>query len=264
MKKYLVIGNPINHSLSPKLHKYWFKKNNVNADYDKKRLNKDDLKSLIFKIRNNEINGVNVTVPFKKEIIPHLDELTPEARGTTSVNTIYNKGDKIIGHNTDILGFETAIKDVKYNLFGKKVLILGAGGVVPSVIFALRKMKASKIILSNRTKSKAEDLKKLFNDLEVIDWGQVPVFDMIINATSLGLEPRDKIDLDFSKVEKGKFFYDIIYNPPQTNFLKTAQELGMITENGEKMFIHQAAEAFRIWHGSKPEINEELNKLLTT
>ena len=101
----------------------------------------------------------------------------------------------------------------------------------------------------------------MFNNLEVVDWGEIPYFDMIINATSLGLSDKDKINLDFSNV-KGKFFYDVIYNPKETNFLKFAKLMGNKVENGKKMFIHQAAAAFKIWHGVKPEINEETNKLL--
>ncbi len=261
MKKFLVIGNPINHSLSPQLHNYWIKKNNINGIYNKEKLDSNDLKNLILRIRSKEINGINVTVPFKKEIILHCDELSLEAQSTQSVNTIYLDNSKIIGHNTDINGFELGVKDTKYNVSGKKILILGAGGVVSSIIFALNRMGASKITVSNRTKIKAEALKDLFNNLEVVDWGEIPYFDMIINATSLGLSDKDKINLDFSNV-KGKFFYDVIYNPKETNFLKFAKLMGNKVENGKKMFIHQAAAAFKIWHGVKPEINEETNKLL--
>ena len=144
-KKFLVIGNPIEHSLSPKIHNYWIKKNNIDAVYDKQKLSNDNLKNLILKIKNKEINGVNVTVPFKKEVISYLDKLSPEAEGTQSVNTICLDDNKIIGHNTDIAGFELAIKETKYDVVEKKILILGAGGVVPSIIFALNKMKASQL-----------------------------------------------------------------------------------------------------------------------
>mgnify|MGYP001218517263 FL=1 len=144
----------------------------------------------------------------------------------------------------------------------KKILILGAGGVVPSIIFALNKMKASEIIISNRTRTKAENLKKIFKNIKTVEWGEVPDFDLIINATSIGLNQKDKLNLNFSKTKKGKFFYDVIYNPKETNFLKTGQMLGNKTENGKKMFINQAAEAFRIWHGIDPEIDNEVNELL--
>jgi len=263
MKKYLVIGNPIEHSLSPKLHNYWIKENNINAVYEKNKLDQTDLQNIVSEVRKEKINGINVTVPFKKSIIPFLDELSLEAAETQSVNTIYLNNNKIIGHNTDIAGFELSIKKIKYDIGGKKVLILGAGGVVPSIILALYRMKASKITLSNRTKEKAENLKNLFNDLVVVDWGDISDFDMIINATSVGINKDDKMDLDFFKIGNNKFFYDVVYNPNETNFLKMGKRLGNRTENGKMMFIYQAHQAFTIWHKLMPEINDDVIKIVT-
>ena len=262
MKKFLVIGNPIEHSLSPKLHNYWIKHNDIDAIYEKQKLNEDELGQIISQVKDKKISGVNVTVPFKKKIIKHLDELSFEAQNTQSVNTIYLKNNKVIGHNTDIYGFETSIKKSEYNLNNKEVLILGAGGVVPSIIFALIKMKVSKIKICNRTKEKAEDLKKLYKDIEIIEWGEVSNFDMIINATSLGLKKEGDLNLDFLSISRNKFFYDVIYNPRETNFLKTGKKLGNRTLNGKLMFIYQALSAFNIWHNQKPEINENVIKLL--
>ena len=262
MKKFLVIGNPIEHSLSPILHNYWIKNNGIDAIYEKQKLNEDELEQLILQVKEKKINGINVTVPFKKAIIPFLDELSTEAESTRSVNTIYLKDNRVIGHNTDIFGFETSIKKSRYNLSDKEVLILGAGGVVPSIIFALNKMKISKIKISNRTKEKAENIKTVFKNIEIIEWGEVPNFDMIINATSIGLKRDDKMNLDFSLISKNKFFYDVIYNPKETNFLKTGQSLGNMTLNGKLMFIYQALSAFKIWHGLEPDVNENVTKLL--
>ena len=262
MKKFLVIGNPIEHSLSPKLHNYWIKNNNINAIYEKQKLNKDQLEEFISQVKDNKINGINVTVPFKKMVIPYLDELSTEAQSTQSVNTIYKKDNKVIGHNTDIFGFTASIEKTKYNINNKEALILGAGGVVPSIIFSLIKMKVSKIKISNRTKEKAENLKKLFKDIEVIKWGEISNFDMIINATSLGLKEEDNLNFDFSSISGDKFFYDVIYNPSETNFLKMGRELGNKTLNGKLMFIYQAISAFKIWHKKTPEINEKVIKLL--
>ncbi len=262
MKKYLVIGNPISHSLSPKLHNYWLKQNKINGVYDKEQLFGDDLKDFVLRIKENKINGANITVPFKKDIIPYLDKLTLEAERTQSVNTIYLEKNKIVGHNTDIDGFENAIKETNFDLRGKKIFILGAGGVVPSIIFALNKMEVSKIVISNRTKKKAENLKNLFGNISVVEWGKVPNFDMVINATSLGLKDKDKIDLDLSKNKDMKFFYDVIYNPEETIFLKDAKEKGNKVENGKKMFIYQAAASFKIWHKIYPTIDEKVVKLL--
>ena len=262
MRKYLVIGNPITHSLSPELHNYWIKENGIDGIYNKKQLDENDLKEFFLKIKNKEINGANITVPFKRDVISYLDELSLEAEKTQSVNTVYLKDNKIIGHNTDIDGFELAMKNVDYDVEGKKVLILGAGGVVPSIIFALYKMKVLSVTISNRTKTKAENLKNLFNDLEIVDWGEASNFDMIINATSIGLKKEDRLNLDFSKFKDSEFFYDVIYNPKETNFLKDGRNLGKKTENGKKMFIYQAAKAFKIWHGIDPKINEQVIELL--
>ena len=163
MKNYLVIGNPIDHSLSPKLHNYWFKKNNINAVYDRKLLKENEIKNIIYKIKKDEVNGINVTLPFKKSVISFVDKLTPEAEETQSVNTVYKEKNIIIGHNTDIAGFELALRHAKFDAEGKKVFILGSGGVVPSIILGLKRAKVSKILLSNRTKSKAKELKKKFS-----------------------------------------------------------------------------------------------------
>ena len=262
MKKYLVIGNPIDHSLSPKLHNYWIKENNIDAIYGKKKLDENELKNVISEVKEEKISGINVTVPFKKAVIPFLDELSAEANETQSVNTIYFQDGKAIGHNTDIAGFELAIKYAKYDITNKKIFVLGAGGVVPSIIYSLRKMKVSKISLSNRTKEKAENLKKLFKDLEIVNWGEIINFDMIINATSIGLKNEDEIKFDYSAAGPDKFFYDVIYNPKETIFLKRAKLFGNRTENGKMMFIYQAHQAFTIWHKLMPKIDDEVIKLI--
>ena len=261
MKKYFVIGNPIDHSLSPKLHNYWLTKNNIKAVYDRKKINEEDLQSIISQVKEKQINGINVTVPFKKTVIPYLDQLSPEAEQTQSVNTIILSNDNLVGHNTDIAGFTRAIEKLNFNIQGKKIFILGAGGVVPSIIFALKKMNVSQIIVSNRTKKKAEDLNSQFHNLEILDWGYTKDCDVIINATSLGLN-EERINLDFSKYENNKLFYDVIYNPEETNFLKEAKKLGNKTENGKLMFVYQALAAFKIWHGIEPQINSETLKIL--
>jgi len=262
VKKFIVIGNPIDHSLSPKLHNYWIKNKNIKAVYEKQKASEKELKDLILQVKEKKINGINVTVPFKKAVIPFLNKLTVEAKETQSVNTIYLNNNQLIGHNTDIIGFEKSIQDLKYDLYNKEVFILGAGGVVPSIIFALTKMKVSKIIISNRTKEKADNLKNSFKNIETVGWGTIPNFDMIINATSLGLKKEDKINLDFSSIGENKFFYDVIYNPSETNFLKIGKDLGNKTLNGKLMFIYQAHSAFNIWHGVEPIINEDIIKLL--
>jgi len=261
-KKFLVIGNPIEHSLSPKLHNYWIKKNNLKASYDKIFLEQNEIQQLILDVREEKIHGLNVTVPFKKTVIPFLDVLSDEARNSQSVNTIYKNKDKIIGDNTDIDGFKIGLETTNQIIKNKEAFILGAGGVVPSIIIALKKMQISKIYLSNRTELKALEIKKLFPEIEMIEWGKVSNFDIIINATSIGLNNKDEINIDYKNISQNKFFYDVIYNPKETNFLRRAKEFGAQTENGKMMFIYQAQKAFFTWHNILPVVDNETLNLL--
>ena len=273
MKKYLVIGNPIEHSLSPMIHNYWMKKHNlIDSIYEKRKVEEKNLKDIINEIREENLVGVNVTVPFKKLIIPFLDELDSTAQETKSVNTLVKIKNKIIGYNTDKPGFALTIndlypaKDVKaFNPIKKKtIFILGAGGVTASIISAF-KQDLVKIFLSNRTKEKANELKNIFPNIEVLDWGQRPKnFDVVVNTTSIGLKQNQRIDLDFSDCDKdkNKLFYDLIYNPKETNFLKEARLRGNQIKNGQKMFLNQAMYAFKLWTNIEPEIDIEIVKLL--
>ena len=259
MKKFFVIGNPISHSLSPELHNFWLKKNNINAVYEKKKLEETELKNFIDNLRNDKIHGINVTVPFKNKVIKYLDKLSLEVEKTDSVNTIYKNGNEIIGHNTDVAGFELGLRHSKINVLHKSALILGAGGVVPSIVYSLLGMGCKKIFLSNRTIEKAENIKKKFNEIEILKWGEIPDFDIVINATSVGLK-GDSLDLEFNV--KDKIFYDVIYNPKETQFLIKAKQKGNKIENGRFMFVYQANQSFSIWNNVIPKIDDEVLKIL--
>ena len=155
MRKYLVIGNPIEHSLSPLLHNFWIKKHNLNAFYEKQLLEKKDIEKILSDMKASKIQGINVTVPFKNLVIPFLDQLSDTAKETQSVNTIFKRQNMLVGDNTDVYGFSEAVKLTNFNPTNKSALILGAGGVVPSVLLALKNMGVDQITLSNRTKEKA-------------------------------------------------------------------------------------------------------------
>ena len=257
MKKYLVIGNPIEHSLSPKLHNYWLSRYKVGGNYEKKLLTEDKVGEFVKS--DQKISGINVTVPFKKTVINYCTELTKLALTLQSVNTITLSDNKIIGDNTDVYGFEQSLIDLNFNGLNKTAYILGAGGVVSSIVIALNKLGVKNIFISNRTKNKAEALAKEHN-LVVSDWGKIVDFDIIINCTSIGLKQDDSLGLDFSNV-KDKIFYDIIYKP-KTEFLVDAEKLGNKIVDGKMMFLYQAQKSFEIWHGIKPEINKEVINLL--
>ena len=274
MKKYLVIGNPIGHSLSPLIHNYWMKKYCLfDSIYEKRKVEEKDLENIVKEIRDDKIIGVNITVPFKKLIIPFLDELDFTAKKTESVNTLFKIKDKVVGYNTDREGFALTMRglfpDMNDNimsksLWRKNIFILGAGGVTSSIIDALQH-ESVKIFLSNRTKKKAEELKKNYAEVEVLDWGKrPPICDIVINTTSIGLTNDEKINVDFSDCngDKNKLFYDIIYNPKETNFLKEARLRGNRTMNGQKMFLNQAIYAFNLWTNIIPKIDDGIIKLL--
>jgi len=262
MKKHLIIGNPISHSLSPQLHNYWFKQNNIEAIYEKAQLEEGEIKKILQQIKSNNIWGMNVTVPFKKKIIPFIEKLSETAKETLSVNTVFKKGNLIYGDNTDVAGFELSVKYENCELTNKKAFILGAGGVVPSIIKALKNLNIKKIFLSNRTIKNSEYIVKQFPEIITVEWGQVPDFDIVINATSLGLKKHDYINLDFTKTSNPKIFYDLIYNPPVTNFLDQAKKSGHKIINGKMMLVFQAQKAFEIWHGILPKIDKNLLEFL--
>ena len=278
MNKYLVIGNPIAHSLSPLLHNYWFKKYRfLDSIYEKKKVEKKDLKKIVEQIKNDEVKGVNVTVPFKREIFNFIDTAPHEVQFTKSVNTLVKENDKVVGYNTDQQGFEISLEENYWDCKDKKILIIGAGGVTPSILSTFIKADgAEKIYLSNRTRSKAEELKKFWDKalgiyqmkkdtIEVIDWEKKSeLCDLIINTTSVGLTKDEKLNFDFSDYNNKKdvLFYDLIYNPKETNFLKDARIRGNRTINGKMMFLWQAHLAFKMWTGVSPTIDEEVIKLL--
>ena len=256
-KKFLILGNPVEHSLSPKIHNFWFKKYNIDAIYKKREVKEIELPDIIQEIKEEKIDGANVTVPFKQKIIPHLDNLSERSNNTKSVNTIIRNGDKIIGDNTDIYGFTQSLKNHSFNLLDKIALIIGAGGVAPSIITGLENLGAKKIFIKNRTFKKIENLKKEFPRIELLKWDDHINFDIAINATSLGLKEEDKINLNFDNLNGQKIFFDTIYNPPMTNFLKNAKQKEHIIINGKLMLFLQAQKAFEIWTNILPELNEE-------
>ena len=261
-KKFCVIGNPINHSLSPKIQNYWFKQNKIESIYEKRLLQESELDKFIKSIKDEDISGVNVTVPFKQKIIPYLDKISDLSKRTQSVNTIYKKNNLLIGDNTDVYGFVQSIKAHGINLENKDALILGGGGVVPSIISALEILSIRKIFLKNRTFDKIKELKKRYPSVELIDWGNMVNFDIVINATSVGLKKDDKIDLNFDNLEGNKIFYDTIYNPPMTDFLMKADQKGHVFVNGKLMLVYQAQKAFEIWNNFLPEINDDFLNFL--
>ncbi len=262
MKKHLIIGSPISHSLSPRIHNYWFKENNIDGNYITNEPKRNEIESVLQKIKSKEIYAMNVTVPYKQAVIPFLETKSKVAESTNSVNTIFNKNGKIHGDNTDVYGFEKSIINNQLDLKDKTVLIFGAGGVVPSIIYALKNLQIGKVYVSNRTFENAKKLKEYFNFIEIVEWGKIINCDLFINCTSVGLKENENLDFNFETLSGKKIFYDVIYNPSKTLFLFMAEKLGYKTINGRDMFLYQAQEAFNLWHSLRPVVDKKLIKYL--
>ena len=266
-KKFGIIGNPIKHSLSPILHEYWFKKYDIDADYSIIEAVDKDLPEIIKKIRQGNYTGINVTLPFKQKIINHVDKMVNDAGLTGSVNTILlDNNNAVVGENTDVYGMQAAyLKEIDNNS-NKKALVIGAGGVSPSVILSIQKSGIRNIFITNRTNEKCIFLKKKFNFLNIVSWEQleseIKNFDIIINATSLGLKNGDDFNFNFSDTKNEAIYIDTIYNPLETKTFKYLKEEGRKVFNGLDMFIYQGQKSFYLWHKINPEIDDELLELL--
>jgi shikimate dehydrogenase len=265
-KNFLVIGNPIKHSLSPYLHNYWFHKNKINCEYKKLKTTQNSIKKILNRVRKREINGINVTIPFKNSVIKHLDVLKGDALKTSSVNTVYLNKKRLIGDNTDVYGFSSGIlKKVKTRI--KTAGIIGAGGVTSSIILALIQKGVKKIYITNRTFSKLKVFKKKFKKvISPIKWNDrykvLADVQILINVTSLGMLGHKDLKFDFSIFDKKINVVDIVYNPENTRFLKDARINGHKTFTGLDMFIYQAQKAFYIWNRKNPKITKDIYKKL--
>jgi shikimate dehydrogenase len=264
---YGVIGDPIAHSMSPAMHNTAFKDAEIQASYGRLHVSPGELPDAIKGIRALGLRGINVTVPHKTAVIPLLDEVDPLASSIGAVNTIVNRKGKLIGYNTDGLGYVEGLKKVlKGELSSKAILIIGAGGAAKAIYYTLASLGVRKIDLTNRSEQKAIDM------IESCSFGveshyctlpeaglNLQQYDVVIQTTSIGMFPKvEESPLIIGALKTGAVFSDIIYNPLQTSFLKQAQQNGAIIQNGMEMFVYQGALAFQKWTGITP--NTELMK----
>ena len=266
-KKFGIIGNPIKHSLSPVLHNYWFEKYGIDANYSIIDVKENELKDVVNKIKTGELKGINVTLPFKQKIVSYLDILVNDAEITSSVNTIFvNAEDTVVGENTDVFGLQAAYLKEVDNAYMKKTLIIGAGGVSPSVILSLQKSGVKDISITNRTKEKCFFLKKKFKNIKIVDWKdlqeEIKNYEIIVNATSLGLKNGHDFKFNFDSTKKNLIYIDTIYNPLETKTIKFLKERDIKVFNGLNMFIYQGQKAFYLWNKVNPEIDHKLVELL--
>ena len=262
-----VIGKPLKHSFSPIIHNYWLRKYSKPYIYEKKEIESSFLPDIISQMKNKKLIGVNVTIPYKRSVYNLLKNLDINAKKSKAVNTIYLKGEKVFGQNTDGVGYCQALKqEMNFDVMNKNILVLGSGGASFGIVSELINRGVSKIIVSNRTLEKSYELIKNFKNkitkFEVMKWEELKpssYTDLIINTTSFGMKKNQEIQVNIQNLKNSTIYSDIIYNPKKTLTMKIFEDKGFLTQNGLGMLVNQAAEAFRLWFNinlTKQDINE--------
>lgn len=257
-------GLPTRHSISPAMHTQAFQALGIDGVYLAFDIGEKDLATSIQAIRTFQMIGVNVTMPYKRQVIPYLDELSEAARLSNAVNTIVREGTRLIGHNTDGIGFMRSLRDIELNPRGKEITILGSGGAATAIIVQAALDGVKKINVFNRMKPSFEELRGNLNKIAQQTDCSIELYHLadekrltqslaasclLINATNLGMKNDDPLPLSTDLLPEHLAVVDLIYNPPTTKLLACAQEKGLKTANGLGMLLYQGAAAFELWTG---------------
>lgn len=254
-----IFGNPVKHSLSPVFQNFWLNKAKKDFVYLAFDISKKDLKQAIQSVKIFNMAGANITVPHKNEAMKYMDYIDKSAKIIGSVNTVVNKNGKLIGYNTDAIGLIADFKSKKINLKNKNIIVVGAGGASKAVLYALNKMQVKNIYLTSKTYKKAVSVSAGYKNVKTFDILKFPkdIFektDLIINASTCGMNNKDKLPFEIKKYKPGIMFYDLIYNK-LTPFKKFALKNKLKYFSGEGMLICQGAASFRMWTKATPDIN---------
>ena len=275
-KKVAVMGFPIKHSLSPTIHNYWLKKNNINGSYTTIKTPLNKLEKTIATLSNKDYIGVNLTIPLKEQAVKLLDKTDSIVNFTKAVNTlVFHKNKFVDGRNTDVIGFKNSLLESSKSKIREKAIIIGNVGAARAILYCLIKLKYKHIVVCARTKKKSEQLKK---DMEKFKFknSRIKIFfkniknlekeskktNLLVNATPLGMKGFPDLSFSLNELDKQALVFDIVYNPLETALLKKAKKKGNKTINGLKMLLYQAQESFKIWFDKKPKITKLLEKIL--
>ncbi|MFD1358274.1 shikimate dehydrogenase [Fictibacillus halophilus] len=261
MIKALVIGDPIEHSLSPVMHNEAFVQAEIQGSYEKKRVTSEELPSFIQFLKESDYAGCNVTIPHKVAVISFLDEIDPEAEKIGAVNTVVNNNGKLIGYNTDGKGFLLGLKEkISRPISEMNILLVGAGGAARSIAYALLKENPKKLFIANRSAERLTLLVKDLNNTCVEPLSlkkaesELSRYDILINTTNAGMHPNiETMPIQLAQLKDDTVVCDIVYNPLQTKWLHTAESKGAIIDNGVSMLVMQGAMAFEKWTGTFPD-----------
>ena len=256
LKTYAVIGDPIDHSLSPTIHNAAFRELGLDCTYIAYRIQKGDLASGIESLKKIKISGFNVTIPHKIEMVKYLDSVNEDCSIIGATNTVSNDDGKLTGYNTDMDGFLDPFKRKNLKIKDADVLLIGAGGSARAITAGFAKEKAKKITIANRTLQNANVLSqfahKIGIDADAINLDQVGEsasdYDIIVNATSVGLK-NEPSPISTKTINEESIVYDIVYKPVNTDLIKQSKKNGAKIIYGYEMLLGQAALAFKIWHG---------------
>ena len=271
-----LIGQNIQGSLSPQIHNYLANIMGQKYHYFLFDIEPEELKKAVESIKTLDIRGVNVTIPYKKDVIQYLDEVDQRVKKIGAVNTIVNENDKLVGYNTDLDGFDEMAYSKGITFDHKKVVLLGAGGAARAIMYYLKDQNIDQIYLSNRTMSKAEQVKNDFNELidniSIVKWDSeekesaVKESDIIINATPLGMENRheEQSPVKLESINEEQILIDLVYNPRVTKFLSFGQKRNAKIVSGIEMLVYQAVGSFELWTNEEVEYHviDELIKNL--
>ena len=263
-----IIGSPIKHSLSPVIHKYWMKTHGIESEYNIYEPKKKELASFLKNMHKNSIKGLNVTIPYKREVMDHLDIINDDALALGAVNTIKLENNRLFGYNTDAFGFmqHLNIEAPKWKEKKGFIVIVGAGGASRAVIWSFLRENITDIRIINRNKKRAlsliADMKKFFPnaniDLYDNTYEALLNSSLLVNCSSLGMKGQEELELDISIMNKQSIVYDIVYNPLKTKLIYNAEELKFKTIDGLGMLLNQAAPAFKMWYNVEAKVTEEL------
>lgn len=276
--KAAVIGDPISHSLSPTIHGFLLTKHQVDGTYEAKKIAKEDLASGVTELVNQGFAGFNVTLPHKEEIYKICDYKSKTATLTGAVNTVIITPDKkLFGHNSDVAGFLNNLQNSHpdFDLKGKTAFVIGAGGAARAIVCGLIKSQVKKIYITNRSEIRAAELIKNFTNfaseknceikfLDQKDFEKnLGECDLLTNSTSLGMNGQEALEIDLKNLNREAIVYDIVYKPLMTELLTSASKRGNKITTGIGMLVHQALIGFEAWFKTKPEIDDDLLKLVT-
>lgn len=264
-----IIGHPVKHSRSPLIHGHWLARYGLAGDYVHRDIVPEDLGRFVATLRENGFVGANVTVPHKEAMFSLVDEITPRARAAGAVNTLFYEGDRLIGDNSDGVGFVAHLRAsiVQTDIAFDKAVILGAGGGARGIVAALREVGVREIVLVNRNPERAETLASLFGDgVSAMPWSAMAAAldgaDLLVNSTTLGMEGQPPLEIDLKLLPATAIVDDIVYVPLETPLLAQARTLGLLAVDGLGMLLHQAVPGFTRWFGVEPEVTPELRDLI--